>query len=803
MRAVALAVSVVLLLTAGGVAAPTAAVAANPVQIENAKPGDSYWTAATQDPSSSGIQGYASPTSVQPGQSIGFHVSTSPAARYRIEIDRLGWYRGSGGRRVTCLVGSGLDPTCTADRSGVQQPAAPAPDPVTGELDAGWSQTDTLAVPANWTSGYYLAVFRLTSGPSAGQTGFTPFIVQAPVGDHAAILVQVPTNTWQAYNTWGGEDLYTTPRAVKVSFNRPYALQGPTAPGAGRGGGLFNWEYPLVRFLERGGWDVSYATDDDVDQDPSILLHHALDMTAGHDEYWSKQMRDGWEAARAAGVNLAFMGANTGYWQIRYEDGDRTIVSYKYSPDPDPDPTEKTVQFRQLPMPRPECELEGVQFSGTVLSGPYFDYVVAAGGAKDPWFTGTGLLTGAVLPGLVGYEADAISPRCHVPPMTLLLSAWVAPATVGQPPVDAESVRYTACSGAEVFSAGSLQFSWGLDPWRDPFYMHAGVPPPPPSSPGLQQAMTRALVDLTQSHVPVHGPPKICVPSSSFSASMARPVIGQPVVFASTARDKYGQIASQAWDLNGRGRFQGGAGPTATRSFSSPGLFRVGLRVTDSSGASSSTTRTFIVCTCPAAWQGRRWGASTCNGPSFGTLVSVKGRLAFKADPGVGRFTVRTYALALTANGGAGRALLSSFTAPAATVVGIRATQSPTLIDLATRIAGATVDQQFLIAARRSRRLPLPGALSGTACDGSAASILTPLFGAGRSAPLRVAVTGRGRIVVSLGRPGRAARALRILRGRGRPGVVSFGGLRLPRGTYDVTVSTRLKERIVLIALRV
>ncbi len=472
-----------------------AALAANPVQVENAKPGDSYWMAATQDPSSSAIEGYATATSVRPGDSIGFHVSTNPAARYRIEIDRLGWYGGSGGRRVACLVRAALDASCSQDELGVQQPAAPAPDPVTGEVDAGWSVTDRLSVPADWTSGYYLAVFRLTSGPSAGQTGYTPFIVQAPVGDHAAILVQVPANTWQAYNTWGGEDLYTSPRAVKVSFNRPYALEGAAAVGAGRGGGLFEWEYPLVRFLERTGWDVSYTTDDDVDRDPRILLHHALDMTAGHGEYWTKQMRDGWEAAQSAGVNLAFMGANAGYWQIRYEDNDRTIVSYKTSPDPDPDPTDKTVQFRQLSAPRPECQLEGVQFAGTVLYRNYLDYSVDV---SDPWFAGTGLTTGSVLPGLVGYETDAVDPTCHVPPVTPLLTYSSPPANPGGPPARADSVRYRACSGAEVFSAGSLQFSWGLDSWRDPRYSAPGFPPLPPASPGLQQAMTQALGDLTQ-----------------------------------------------------------------------------------------------------------------------------------------------------------------------------------------------------------------------------------------------------------------------------------------------------------------
>jgi PKD domain len=782
------------------------ALAANPVQIENAKPGDSYWMAATQDSASSAIEGYTTATSVRPGDSIGFRVSTSPAARYRIEIDRLGWYDGSGGRRVTCLVRARLDAGCSQDELGVQQPAAPALDPVTGKVDAAWSVTDTLSVPADWTSGYYLAVFRLTSGPSAGQTGFTPFVVQAPLGNHAAILVQVPANTWQAYNTWGGEDLYTNPRAVKVSFNRPYALEGAAAVGAGRGGGLFEWEYPLVRFLERGGWDVSYATDDDVDRDPRILLNHALDMTAGHDEYWTKQMRDAWETAQAAGVNLAFMGANTGYWQIRYEDNDRTIVSYKNSPDPDPDPADKTVQFRQLAVPRPECQLEGVQFAGTVLYRDYLDYSVDIG---DPWFVGSGLTPGSVLQGLVGYETDAIDPTCHVPPVTPLLSYSSSP---GDPGNQADAVRYTACSGAEVFSAGSLQFSWGLDSWRDPSYSAPGFPPLPSASSGLQQAMTQALEDLTRSHVALPGPPEICVPTSAFTTSVSQPATGQTVGFTSTATDASGQLASEGWDLTGSGRFQDATGPAAARSFPSPGLYRVGLRVADASGASSTTAKTLLVCRCPAAsrlgpptWPAVGWNASACNGADFGRIAVVKGRLRFERDPGIGRFTTRLYSLALGARGVTRRKLIWMHTVPTAAPLALRGTRAPAEIELSTQVGGALIKQQYLLAPRRGNRLVAPSALDATVCDGTAARVLTPLFGGPRSSALRLAVTGRGREFVTVARRGRPVLYHRSLVGRGQVKVLRFGAVRVPRGSYEVTISCwlgRIRERIVLVALR-
>ncbi len=130
-------------------------------------------------------------------------------------------------------------------------------------------------------------------------------------------------------------------------------------------------------------------------------------MTAGHDEYWTKGMRDAFEAARRAGVNLAFMGANTGYWQMRYVDGGRTIVEYRTADrDPETDPALKTVRFRELARPRPECRPEGVQW-GEIGNAAYT--AVGAGSTPaDPWFAGTGFKPTDTLPGLVGYEYDSL-----------------------------------------------------------------------------------------------------------------------------------------------------------------------------------------------------------------------------------------------------------------------------------------------------------------------------------------------------------------------------------------------------------
>ena len=187
-------------------------------------------------------------------------------------------------------------------------------------------------------------------------------------------------------------------------------------------------------------------------------------MTAGHGEYWTREMRDGFEAAREAGVHLAFMGSNTSYWQVRYEDDERTMVGYKKAnTDPHPDRELRTVRFRDLPTPRPECELLGVQYQDGLHDSrqdPPRDYSVVPSALDDPLLEGTGFTADTVLSDLVGYEWDAIQPGCEVPGLIPLLH-WEGVGKNG--PSSADAVHYTAPSRAHVFSSGSHQSCWGLD----------------------------------------------------------------------------------------------------------------------------------------------------------------------------------------------------------------------------------------------------------------------------------------------------------------------------------------------------
>jgi len=346
---------------------------------------------------------------------------------------------------------------------------------VAREIDAKWPITNVIRVGATWTSGYYIANLVLLAGPSAGRGTSVPFIVKAPLLEPSRILVQAPVNTWQAYNSWGGESLYggTNGPAHMVSFNRPYSFRPSIRP-------LLVDEYPLVRFLEQRGYDVSYTTNVDVDSDPGELLHHRLFISVAHDEYWTKGIRDGLDRARDLGTNLAFVGGNDGYWQVRYADDRRTLVEYRSAVlDPDPNPAEKTVSFRSLG--RPECELVGVEYQGGLnpANAPAQDYAVVPSALTNPWFRNTGFAPTSAVKEVVGHEGDAVVPDCDVPRPTVLFHY--------QAPRPADAVGYTATSGARVFAAGSIDFDWALMPHS---YRQMGA------DTRLHQFMANALRDL-------------------------------------------------------------------------------------------------------------------------------------------------------------------------------------------------------------------------------------------------------------------------------------------------------------------
>jgi hypothetical protein len=456
----------------------------NPTQAENANAGTTAW----QRTQFSGVELYADQIGALPGDAVGVHVRSE--YRYRLKVYRLGWYGGSGARLMTCV------PSCGGDEPAVTQRNSPAPGD--SPQRANWSRTDVVQTGADWPSGYYVIEAELTSGSVAGRIGTTYLILRQPADQQPSqVLVQVPVNTWEAYNAWGGHSLYNfAPLGAsnRVSFDRPFDHQANNP---------LWWEIQTVRFLEREGYDVSYQTDADTDADPGSLLRHRLVIVNGHDEYWTSTMRDGFDAAVAAGTNLAFMSSNDAYWNIRYEDGGRTILTYKSLYDPNPDVTQKTAMFREIG--RPECLLEGLEHFGIIKpTTRALDYVVTADGAADPWLADTGLHAGDTIAGVVGREHDTASdyPGCSHPGEVTLFHY-----DGNQDGVPGDATRYTAPSGARVFASGAQEFSWALDDYRADDTtapaMPIGADRTAPVDPRVQQFMRNTLDDLTRPQPPL------------------------------------------------------------------------------------------------------------------------------------------------------------------------------------------------------------------------------------------------------------------------------------------------------------
>lgn len=457
-----------------------AASGPNPIQTENALGGteSSAWLQPAVP--TAAIEGWSSEVSVLPGEQVHLHVSTNDGYRYTVELYRLGWYGGLGARLVTCV------PSCGGDKAGQHY----GPHIEAGLIRADWPVTDTLSIPAAAVSGYYYALLRVTSGgDDTGARGWVAFVVRDPPTRRSQMIVQVPVNTWEAYNPWGGKSLYPfnstdMAPATRVSFDRPLAF---TAQGP------FDWEYNLVRFLEREGYDVSYQTDVDTDLRPESLLDHRLVIVDGHDEYWTKRMRDAFNSTRSVGTNLAFLGSNAAYWQVRYENEHRTIVGYKdAASDPEPNAALRTIRFRSLTPPRPECALMGVMFLRLRehQSGPV-DYTVTSVAQADSWFTGTGFNPGDKVLDIVGNEWDSLpdppAPQsCQKQNLKVLFHFEGAPA-------DADAVRYTATSGARVFAGGAQQLAWALDTFN---LTRFGRTLPPDTR--FQQFMRNALAALSR-----------------------------------------------------------------------------------------------------------------------------------------------------------------------------------------------------------------------------------------------------------------------------------------------------------------
>jgi len=479
------------------------------------------------------LAGYPDRLSYLPGEEVSFACSTD-ARQFSAEVARVGGHR-----------------QIVWERQGLAGRLHPVPQHASS-LGCDWPQAFAVKIPRNWPSGYYEVVLRATDPASGHLAEHFAFFVVRPgpraAGERAGrMLLVLATNTYNAYNDWGGPNLYTG--GVSVSFRRPFApgllmkprpevrypntddvedpeherfrawadLHGLTRWSGSAG--WHNWERPFVRWAEREGYAVDVAVNADLELHPDVLDGYRLAVSVGHDEYWSWGMRDALEAFIAGGRGVAFFSGNAVFWQVRLEGDGSTMTCYKdrYQEDPaaPADHRRATTLWSSTVVGRPENHLTGLSFTrgGYIRMGRA---VPRASGGLTVWrpghwaFEGTDLRYGDVFgarDAIATYEVDGcewtLSARNGLPvptgrdgapeSLTILATAparlWsrhelpsrYRPLAAGDLEMVSEAlfgddapehvrrlshnhaVMGTFTRGGTVFSAGTTEWSYGLD----------------------------------------------------------------------------------------------------------------------------------------------------------------------------------------------------------------------------------------------------------------------------------------------------------------------------------------------------
>jgi Bacterial Ig domain len=575
----------------------------NRVACENTAAGN---PASEWDVSGSGapsIQGFATTISVNRGETVHFKIATD-ARLYHLEIYRMGFYGGAGARKVAIKRPSAALPQ-------TQPSCGYTPD--VGLLDCGnWAESAQWAVPANAASGIYFAKLVRDSGEFG--SSHIVFIVRDDASS-SDMLYQTSDTTWQAYNNYGGVSLYEggigghNAGAFKVSYNRPVLTRnfGHTW--------VFAHEYPMVRWLEANGYDLSYFTGVDTDLRGSLLTQHDVFISSGHDEYWSGGQRANVEAALASGMNLALFTGNTMYWKTRWENNHRTLVCYKETTqklDPNPAWTGLWRDPRLSPPSdggRPENQVTGALYAqnselamnvpaddgkmrfwrntsiaqqtpGQVATlppatlGSEWDEAVDTGGG-GAFQSAFGLSpTGARFrpAGVVHLSTTVAGPGgLEEGPNPEFQAADSNPNATATNDVVHHLTLYRAESGALVFDAGTLQWAWGLDANHDR--------PTAPADSRMQQATVNLFADMGVQPTTLR-PGLVAATRSTDAtppASVINPValarVNQPVTITGTASDSGGVAGGidistdggQTWNpATGRAQWSFTWTPTAT-----------------------------------------------------------------------------------------------------------------------------------------------------------------------------------------------------------------------------------------------
>ena len=456
----------------------------NLIAEENAKAGTRDWmlTNTRIDPATKyrcpWIEGYCSATSVRAGERISFHVSTNPESPFRIDIYRMGFYGGAGGRLVRSL---------GPFRGGIQ------PDPPIGPnrlRRCEWEPCDTMTIPRDWLSGVYVG--KLTTEREKLQS-YVIFIVRDD--RKADFIFQCSDTTWSAYNRWpnqfslydDGKKVWYWGPDVDISFDRPYGkycqiLDAPLSTGSGE---WFLWEFPLAYWMESLGYDLTYISNLDLHKDPKSLRRAKGFLSVGHDEYYSIEMFNNLKSAIHDGLNVAFLSGNSVCGRIEFKDArHRNFTRADRFGPRDEREIADFPEMKRFPWTSPnENTLMGARSVFPVTGGADFICV-----KPEHWiFAGTGMQKGDGIPGLVGWEYHGDPAK--IPGLEIVASGKTKS---GRAEGEFTATIYPSPKGNFVFNASSCWWADGIS--EPPGYVRPSVYTTPKGPDRRAQQITRNIL---------------------------------------------------------------------------------------------------------------------------------------------------------------------------------------------------------------------------------------------------------------------------------------------------------------------
>ncbi|MGO8946159.1 MAG: N,N-dimethylformamidase beta subunit family domain-containing protein, partial [Ktedonobacterales bacterium] len=467
------------------------AASSNPIVIENQQPGTTSWEFDNYNKANNHeIEGYASLTSVDQGGQISFMVSLSANAQYMMDFYRMGYYfHGTNPDGSPCSPCGGRLMLTVGPLTGGPQPACPTTTSGAdfGMIECQWTPSYTLTVPTSWTSGSYIVkLIRLDDGLE----NYMTFVVRDDAST-AAIVYSLDVTTWQAYNYWGGAgnndigyDLYgkfndvtqeciCNTRAYTVSFDRPYLDQG-SLDGTGN---FMVWDYPMIRWMEEQGYDITYVTDVDLEDNPNLLNGHNVLVNTGHDEYYSDNMRANVQNFINSGGNVAFFSADDISRRMTWANSISGQPYRREHCDKGGLPNSTTIDWRALTPPQPENQITGSLSNGAASGRPFLVSDAASwiyAGTSLVNYNGTVVTSGPgqnAIAGLIGYEFNTMADNDptlaafvpYDPPGLQDVGHSFVPASDNGVNAWSDATLYTSAGGGTVFTAGTIQWSWGVD----------------------------------------------------------------------------------------------------------------------------------------------------------------------------------------------------------------------------------------------------------------------------------------------------------------------------------------------------